>query len=340
MEKIIIRRLKGKDIEKIPTLYSKHLYHHGAYQVRLSLTKPSTWAKTVCKRLYIQYIFDTPLRVLGLETLICATAEINNGEIIGTAVARRKHPLAKTWRLGPVVVHDEYRGLGIATRMINLIFEQLKARKTKELILIVNKYSIAKRLFKTLGFKSLGQLYVTYSRIQDLSVLQHTSRTRNLEIHVKEISTRIPYENFVSFLFKKMVSTFLCTFFKEFPRSDTLLVFEKDKLIGFLKVDNSKFPGVSIVEEILLHPDFQEKSVIEEVIKELFKTLKKMGIKKIVFQVIINSIDPVFLRDILLKFNMRRVTTYDIMSRVLESTYFSQPLRRERIRTQRAITQI
>lgn len=343
MEKIIIRRIQGKDIEKLQTLYSKHLYHRGSYQVRLSITKPHFWAKTVCKRLYIQYIFDIPLRLLGMETLVCATAEADNGEIVGSAVARRQHPFAKTWRLGSVVVHAEYRGLGIATRMVNFIFEQLKAKKAKELTLIVNTYSTAKILYKKLGFRSLEKFYVTYGRIQYLPVLQCTSR-KNVDIYVKKISTRAPYESFRNFCFKKMVSTFLRVFFKEFPHSESLIIFEKDKVIGFLKVDNSKFIGVSIIEEVLLHPDFQEKGVIKEILKSLFETLKKMMVKKIVFQIIVNSIDPVFLRNILLELKMRRVTTYDIMSRALESTYFARPRAKlnpiERIRLQRTITQI
>ena len=317
MKKIVIRRLQGKDIEKLQTLYSNHLYHRGAYQVRLSITKPRIWAKTVSKRLYIQYVFDIPLRLLGLETLVCATAEANNEEIIGTAVARRQHPFSKSWQLGPVVVHSKYRGLGIATSMINLIFEQLKAKKTKELTLIVNSYSIAKRLYKKLGFKSVGQFYITYGRIQDLPFRQGMFGRRNVSIHVKEILARTPYEDFISFWFKKIISTILRVCFTEFPRSSTLVVFNKDKVIGFLKVDNSKFSGVSIVEEIFLHSDFQKKGDIEEVLKGLFESLKNIGIEKVVFQVLRNSIDPVFLRDILLELNMRRVTTYDIMSKKL-----------------------
>ena len=313
MTDVNIRRLQGNDIKNLPTLYSKHLYRRGAYQVRLSITKPNAWAKTVCNRLYLEYIFNKPLCILGMETFVCAIAETNNGEIVGTAVARRQTPFAKAWNLGLVVTHTEYRGRGISTRMINFLFGHLEARKAKELTLIVNKYSAAKGLYKKLGFTSLGQLYITYGNIPCLSIRQSFPRKKLTDISVKMISTRIPNQSFINFWFRKALFAFPSIFFKEFPRIDTFAVFRSGKLIGFIRVDNSKFSDTSIVEELNLQPGFQDKGVIKEAFEALFKALERRGVKKIVFQVIRNSMDRVDLRDILLELNLRRVTTYNIM---------------------------
>lgn len=315
MVDVNIRRLQGNDIKKLPALYSKHLYQRGAYQVRLSITEPNAWARTVCNRLYLEYVFNKPLRILELETFVCAIAEKRNGEIVGTAVARRGTPFAKVWNLGLVVVHTEYRGRGISTRMMNFVFKCLEERKAEELTLKVNKYSVARKLYKKVGFKSLGDIYVTYANMRDIAIRNLLDREKSMDISVKITYTRMPRQSFINFWFKRAVFTLLSTFFKELPRIDIFAVFRSGKLMGFVKVDNSKFSSTSIVQEIDLRPDFQDEGDIKHALEALFKALESMGTQKVVFQVVRNLIDSAFLRDILLEFNMQRVTTYSILSK-------------------------
>lgn len=313
MKRVTIRQLKGSDIEKIPTLYSNHL-NPSSWEVKFSFTEPDAWAEQSCRRLYMQHIFDAPLRILGLETLVCAVAEANNGDIVGTAVARREYPLAKTWRLGLVVVRADYRRQRIANRMINFVFDRLKGKKAKELTLIVNRASGARRLYEGVGFQSRGQFDITYGYIQDLTIRQLSRQRRFADIRVKKINTQMPNEKFIGFWFKRIVSAFLSVIFKEFPRiCECMCVIKEGRVIGFFKVDNSNFKGTCIVEEIDLHHVFQEKRVLGEVLKAFFEAFRSTRVEKVVFKVVRNSIDQLLLRDILSKMGLRMVRVYDIM---------------------------
>lgn len=313
MEKVTIRQLKGSDIEKIPPLYSNHL-NPPSWEVKHSFIEPDAWAEQDCRRLYIQHILDKPLRPLGLETLVCAVAETNNGEIIGTAAARREHPLAKTWNLGLVVVHADYRRQGIARRMINLIFDRLATKKAKELTLIVHTASGARRVYEKLGFRSRSKFDITYGYIKDLTIKERSSKRTFTNIHVEQINAKMPNENIVGHWIKRIVSAFLSVIFKDFPNlCECMCIIKGGNVMGFFKVDTSKFESTCIVEEIDLNNVLQEKPVLRGILEAFFGAFRSAGIEKIVFKVVKNSIDQLFLRDILLKMGLRMVRVYDYM---------------------------
>lgn len=315
-DKIIIRRLYGNDLNELPALYSRHLYNPDSFEVSLSFTDPVAWAQKVCRRLYIQYVFDKPLSVLGLETCVCAVAQTKDGNIIGTVVARRKYPSAETWRIGNVVVHANYRRLGIATRMMSFVISHLKRKRAKEAWLIVESNSVARRLYEKIGFKYSGSLFVSYGHTQDLTI-ERSSQRSGAHLHVRRISSRPPNEDFLRFWFERIVSVFLCFFFKELPRIETFALMREGKMIGFLKVDNSKFRSTAIVREIYLHPEFRERNVIKEAVTAVLEILRSSGIEKVLFQVFRTSIDRLLLRNILLELNLRTARVYNFMSKEL-----------------------
>jgi ribosomal protein S18 acetylase RimI-like enzyme len=313
MKNVTIRQLKGSDIEKIPTLYSNHL-NPPSWEVKLSFVEPDAWAEQDCRRLYIQHILDMPLRPFGLETLVCAVAETNDGEIIGTAAARRQHPLAKTWNLGLVVVHTDYRRQGIARRMINFIFDKLETKKAKELTLIVHITSGARRLYERLGFKSRSKFDIIYGYIKDLTIKQRRNERKFANMHAEIIDTQMPNERFIGFWIKRIISAFLPIIFKNFPNlCECMCLINGGRVIGFFKIDTSKFKGTCIVEEIYLNSVFHEKRVLGDILKTFFAAFNSRRVEKIVFKVIRNSIDQLLLRDILLKMGLKMVRTYDFM---------------------------
>ena len=308
---IVIRKLHANDLNKLLALWSKHLFSPGTYEVSLSFTTPDAWAQKDCKRLYIQYMFDKPLSILGLETYVCAVAQADDGEIVGTVIARRKHPLAKTWQLGMVVVHASFRHLGIATHMISSVMSHLRKKKAKEVTLWVERESVPARLYEKMGFEYLGPLFVTFGYIKDLLIeTEQCFQRRNAEVHLKKVPARPSVE-----WFEKIVSVFLSIFFREFPRKETFVVISEGKAVGYVKVDNSKFRSTGIVEEIHLHPEFRRKSFIKVVLKAIFKILRDAGIEKVVFRVAETSIDRSLLRNILLELNLRSARVWYIMSK-------------------------
>ena len=305
MAKINIRKLHANDLSELPALWSKHLMGPGAYEVDLSFTTPDAWAQKVSKRLYIQYIFDRPLSILGLETYVCAVAQVENGEIVGTIVARRMHPFAKTWELADVVVHTNYRRLGIATYMMNFVMNHLKKKKAKLITLTVERGTVAKGLYEKFDFKCSESFFILYRNLRNLSyrIERHPFR-RDPKICFKKISGRPFTEDFLSFWFKKIASTILSVFFREFPQAKIFAAIKEGKAIGYVKVDCSKFEKTGIVEEIHLHPEFRGKSFTKEYLKAVAEILQNVGMQEVIFRVIKTSIDRSLLRNILLELNL------------------------------------
>jgi len=94
-------------------------------------------------------------------------AETDDGNIIGTIVARR-FPSGKSWVIGPVVCHADFRHLGIATHMMNLVMKHLREKKAKSVILSVERNNILGiRFFEKFGFKYLEPVFNTHDRARN-----------------------------------------------------------------------------------------------------------------------------------------------------------------------------
>ena len=315
MTEIVVRRLVAGDLEKLPALYSNHLYHSGAYQVSLALTTPTAWADKTSKRLFVQYVLDAPLRMLGLETLVGAVAHTDSGEIVGTVIARRKHPLEKKWEVGLVVVHTNYRRSGIATRMTKFVMDQLEQKKAREVTLTVEKDTVAKGLYEKFGFKCSESLFVLYKNLQNVShgIERTPPRMKAPTMHFKKISGISSSEDFFGFLLKKTTSTFISVLFSKIPHTETYAAIKNGKVIGYVKVDCSKFKRTGIIEEAYLQPKFHRKSLIKEMLKAILEILFAIGIEKVVFLVIKTSIDRSLLRTTLQELGLKKVREWYIM---------------------------
>lgn len=157
-----IRSLHTDDLDMLPALFKKHLFYKKQDR---SVDRSSPQRLT--KQLYFHYILNVPLSLLGLDTFVGLVAQTNDGNIVGAIIARR-FPLGKSWIIGPVVCHANFRHLGIATHMMNLIMKRLRKKKAKSAILSVERNNIlGRRFFKKFGFKYLEPIFNDHDRARN-----------------------------------------------------------------------------------------------------------------------------------------------------------------------------
>ncbi|WP_420642717.1 GNAT family N-acetyltransferase [Candidatus Leptofilum sp.] len=98
-------------------------------------------------------IFDEHLAQVGPENIWVAEA---SGKIIGLAGLIIE---GKSGEVEPVVVLEEYRGLGVGRQLVNTVIEQAQKRGLSELkVLPVVRNEQAIQFFHELGFNVLGQI--------------------------------------------------------------------------------------------------------------------------------------------------------------------------------------
>jgi len=147
MTKINIRKLISEDLENVLNLF----YRHARMKKKRRLG--------FRRRILLSYILGAVLNWLGEDIFIGSIAETDNRHIIGAVFARR-FPFRKSWVLGPVFLHPNSRGSGIATHLMNFTVEQLRRKKAKLAILSVGKNNIqARRFFEKSDFKYLGPVF-------------------------------------------------------------------------------------------------------------------------------------------------------------------------------------
>ena len=158
MARIVVRKLHIDDLGKLLDLFSEHMFH----------IKPDrSTLQRLTKNIYFHYILNVPLSSLGLDTFIGLVAQAEDGNVVGAVIARR-FPLGKSWVIGPVVVHTDFRRMGIATRMMNLVIKRLREKKAKSAILSVERNNIrARRLFEKFGFKYLEPIFSHHDRARN-----------------------------------------------------------------------------------------------------------------------------------------------------------------------------
>ena len=178
-----IRNLHLNDLDKIPALFKKHLFY-----MKQDRSVDRSSPQKIAKRLYFSYILNVPLSFLGLDTFVGLVAETDDGNIIGTIVARR-FPSGKSWVIGPVVCHADFRHLGIATHMMNLVMKYLREKKAKSVIVSVERNNILGiRFFKKFGFKYLEPVFSNHNRARNYArtiALIH-GYLRNLSYKIKQ----------------------------------------------------------------------------------------------------------------------------------------------------------
>ncbi|WP_420630770.1 GNAT family N-acetyltransferase [Candidatus Leptofilum sp.] len=98
-------------------------------------------------------IFDEHLAKVGSENIWVAEAENKLVGLTGLIIE------GQSGELKPVVVLDEYRGLGVGRKLVNTVVEQAQERGLTELkVLPVGRNEQAIQFFHELGFNVIGHM--------------------------------------------------------------------------------------------------------------------------------------------------------------------------------------
>jgi ribosomal protein S18 acetylase RimI-like enzyme len=158
MESIFIRNFHKSDLDQLTNLFYKHTFHpeHEKSTPRRNLGN-----------LYLHSILNVPPSLFGLDILTGSVAIVGENKIAGVVIARR-FPLGKTWIIGPVAVHRNFRRLQIATKLIKKLIADLKKKKAKRAILSVERSNYKGRLFfEKIGFNYLNQSFINHDKARN-----------------------------------------------------------------------------------------------------------------------------------------------------------------------------
>lgn len=153
--RINIRKVNANDLKAVLNLFARHM---NIERERISAFR---------KRSLLSYILSVPFGLLGEDTFIGSIAETDDGHIVSAVFARR-FPFGKSWIIGPVVCHVDFRHLGITTHMMNWVMKYLREKKTKSVIVSVERSNIGGiRFFKKFGFKYLEPVFDNHERARN-----------------------------------------------------------------------------------------------------------------------------------------------------------------------------
>lgn len=143
------------------------------------------------RRFLWSYISGKPFGLLGQDTFIGSIAE-KDTQVIGAIFARR-FPFSKSWIIGPVVVHPKFRGLGVATSLMNSIVKDLRRKKAKWAILSVETGNVqARRFFERSQFKDLGIVFMNHDQARKYVQMftMSSGYFQNAKIKIKQYTNR------------------------------------------------------------------------------------------------------------------------------------------------------
>ena len=147
MSKMFSRKMQIWDLNEIRKLLAKNLQ------------MPSLRVASCL----IHFIFNIPLRLLGLSTIFGSVAQVDAQNIGGLIIARR-FPLAKNWVIGPIVVDKSYRGSGIGTNILQFTLKVLVEKKASGALVCIDNsahHLVARELLRKFGFKVLVKVFST-----------------------------------------------------------------------------------------------------------------------------------------------------------------------------------
>ena len=99
---------------------------------------------------------------------------VENGQIVGNVTVRKLSTFGRGWMIGNVAVAPEWRGRGIARRMMDAALELVRHNHGEWIALQVRTdNAIARKLYQTLGFSETGEM-VTFE-CRALGAAQATS---------------------------------------------------------------------------------------------------------------------------------------------------------------------
>lgn len=151
-ETIKIRKPNLSDLKNVLTFYATH--------VNVAQERKSGFRR----RLLLSYIFSEPFSFLGKDTFTGSLAETKYGQVIGTILARR-FPFGKSWILGPIALHSDFRGSGLATHMMTFTVRLLKKKKARMAILSVQTSNTqARKFFEKSDFRYLETVFTNHEQ--------------------------------------------------------------------------------------------------------------------------------------------------------------------------------
>ena len=181
MTKIEIRKLNANDLRTVLDLFARH--------IKVEADRMPAFRR----RLFLSCMSGMPFGLLGEDILIGSVAETDNGHIIGTILARR-FPFGKSWIIGPVFVHPNFRGSDTATGMMKFTVGHLRRKKARWAILSVATNNIqARRVFEKSKFEYLGPVFTNHDQarkyVQMLTLisgyLQNTDNIKQYPLQTK-----------------------------------------------------------------------------------------------------------------------------------------------------------
>lgn len=162
MARIVVRKLRMDDLGTLLDLFSEHMFH-----IKPDRSVDRSTPQRLTKRIHFHYILSVPLSLFGLDTFIGSVAQAGEGNIVGAIIARR-FPLGKSWGIGPVVVHTNFRRLDVATHMMNFVMKCLSEKKAKSALLSVERDNVLGRsFFEKFGFKYLEPIFSDHDRARN-----------------------------------------------------------------------------------------------------------------------------------------------------------------------------
>jgi len=159
---MIFRNLNANDLNKLAKLFRNHLFY---LEQDRSVDRSSP--EKIVKRLYFHYVLSIPLNFIGLNMFVSFIAQTDKGEIVGSITARR-YPLARSWIIGPVVCHTDFRKKGITTKLMYLTFEHLKMKKAANVIVSTEKANKkGLKFFQRFGFNYVNNIFLNHEEARN-----------------------------------------------------------------------------------------------------------------------------------------------------------------------------
>jgi len=185
--KIDIRRPNSDDLKNVLTFFATH--------VNVAKKRESGFNR----RLLLSYIFNELFSFLGEDTFTGSLAETKYGQVIGTIFVRR-FPFGKSWILGPIAVHPNFRGSDLATHMMTFTMKLLRKKKARLAILSVQTSNIqARKFFEKSDFRYLEPVFANHEQarkyVQMFTLISGYFRNTRYSIEQYPMQTRIAHSD-------------------------------------------------------------------------------------------------------------------------------------------------
>jgi len=227
------------------------------------------------------------LQVFGKEPFKFFVAE-TNGNVIGTTMVSRQ---GKVGYISTVMVHPNYRGRGVAKRLLGKAVDYIRKSGMERAVLHVVSTNVpAKNLYTKLGFKEFEKIAYLVSDIDSLSQPENIEGIRIRSFQKGDIdavyslmkSSEDP-KHLEIFDFKKddLKVPFIARVF-HLSGESRMVALCYNKVIGYVQATYTTANEAGRIKNIQVHPKMRGKGVEELLISSAINEIKKkIGVKKI-----------------------------------------------------------